>query len=129
MEQCDLHLSDCLSTFFVDCMFVLMIRRPPRCTRTDTLFPYTTLFRSTARGMARLSGTGCEVAQEYPDLRRDGFRQDDAFQGTDSAHPQRGTLADDRGHARTARPPPQRRPSSLFQGRTDRTSTRLNSSH
>src|SRR3546814_20062610 len=26
--------------------FVLMIRRPPRATRTDTLFPYTTLFRS-----------------------------------------------------------------------------------
>src|SRR3546814_17158120 len=31
-------------------MFVvfLMIRRPPRSTRTDTLFPYTTLFRSLA---------------------------------------------------------------------------------
>src|SRR3546814_3497803 len=29
-------------TFF----FFLMIRRPPRSTRTDTLFPYTTLFRS-----------------------------------------------------------------------------------
>src|SRR3546814_14765711 len=28
--------------------FFLMIRRPPRSTRTDTLFPYTTLFRSTA---------------------------------------------------------------------------------
>src|SRR3546814_8461358 len=28
--------------------FVLMIRRPPRSTRTDTLFPYTTLFRSHA---------------------------------------------------------------------------------
>src|SRR3546814_13082402 len=31
------------------CMYVfffLMIRRPPRSTRTDTLFPYTTLFRS-----------------------------------------------------------------------------------
>src|SRR3546814_15678741 len=27
--------------------FFLMIRRPPRSTRTDTLFPYTTLFRST----------------------------------------------------------------------------------
>src|SRR3546814_6777126 len=27
-------------------LFVLMIRRPPRSTRTDTLFPYTTLFRS-----------------------------------------------------------------------------------
>src|SRR3546814_7115188 len=31
-----------------------MIRRPPRSTRTDTLFPYTTLFRSHARG-------GCAV--------------------------------------------------------------------
>src|SRR3546814_16075975 len=27
-------------------VFFLMIRRPPRSTRTDTLFPYTTLFRS-----------------------------------------------------------------------------------
>src|SRR3546814_2463718 len=27
-------------------VFVLMIRQPPRSTRTDTLFPYTTLFRS-----------------------------------------------------------------------------------
>src|SRR3546814_13733530 len=32
------------SLFF---FFFLMIRRPPRSTRTDTLFPYTTLFRST----------------------------------------------------------------------------------
>src|SRR3546814_1429060 len=30
-----------------------MIRRPPRSTRTDTLFPYTTLFRSTARPRSR----------------------------------------------------------------------------
>src|SRR3546814_13364861 len=29
-----------------------MIRRPPRSTRTDTLFPYTTLFRSKASQMA-----------------------------------------------------------------------------
>src|SRR3546814_16437461 len=29
-----------------------MIRRPPRSTRTDTLFPYTTLFRSQQRGLA-----------------------------------------------------------------------------
>src|SRR3546814_10856551 len=33
-----------LIIFFV--FFFLMIRRPPRSTRTDTLFPYTTLFRS-----------------------------------------------------------------------------------
>src|SRR3546814_8635291 len=32
--------------FFI--FFFLMIRRPPRSTRTDTLFPYTTLFRSPA---------------------------------------------------------------------------------
>src|SRR3546814_14053582 len=30
--------------------FFLMIRRPPRSTRTDTLFPYTTLFRSMMNG-------------------------------------------------------------------------------
>src|SRR3546814_3416870 len=29
-----------------------MIRRPPRSTRTDTLFPYTTLFRSPSDGMS-----------------------------------------------------------------------------
>src|SRR3546814_11674500 len=32
---------------FPSTFFCLMIRRPPRSTRTDTLFPYTTLFRST----------------------------------------------------------------------------------
>src|SRR3546814_11483283 len=31
-------------------VFFLMIRRPPRSTRTDTLFPYTTLFRAPAQG-------------------------------------------------------------------------------
>src|SRR3546814_6808682 len=34
-----------------------MIRRPPRSTRTDTLFPYTTLFRS-CRGFEDEAGTG-----------------------------------------------------------------------
>src|SRR3546814_11971905 len=33
------------------CFFFLMIRRPPRSTRTDTLFPYTTLFRSMPLGL------------------------------------------------------------------------------
>src|SRR3546814_12907518 len=38
-------------------VFFLRIRRPPRSTRTDTLFPYTTLFRSIAeRGL----GAGAE---------------------------------------------------------------------
>src|SRR3546814_6331121 len=38
-------------------VFFLMIRRPPRSTRTDTLFPYTTLFRSTV-GHAKVKGGG-----------------------------------------------------------------------
>src|SRR3546814_4872330 len=39
---CDLF---CVILFL---FFFLMIRRPPRSTRTDTLFPYTTLFRSSS---------------------------------------------------------------------------------
>src|SRR3546814_16103823 len=37
-------------------IFFLMIRRPPRSTRTDTLFPYTTLFRSKVYGSANYAG-------------------------------------------------------------------------
>src|SRR3546814_6929325 len=33
--------------------FFFMIRRPPRSTRTDTLFPYTSLFRSQTQGNSR----------------------------------------------------------------------------
>src|SRR3546814_6916042 len=49
---------DCCSLFLI-CyvsiciVFFLMIRRPPRSTRTDTLFPYTTLFRSTYKRLLR----------------------------------------------------------------------------
>src|SRR3546814_13824391 len=53
-----------LSLFFRRVCF-LRIRRPPRSTRTDTRFPYTTLFRSTDRRRIALSrGAG-----------RDGRRQ------------------------------------------------------
>src|SRR3546814_9794597 len=44
--------SSCLSSL-TSSFFFLMIRRPPRSTRTDTLFPYTTLFRSPG-GRARI---------------------------------------------------------------------------
>src|SRR3546814_4667652 len=36
---------------YINFVFFLMIRRPPRSTRTDTLFPYTTLFRSFMRNV------------------------------------------------------------------------------
>src|SRR3546814_2530450 len=40
-----------------------MIRRPPRSTRTDTLFPYTTLFRS--HGHLARQGRGAVLADRY----------------------------------------------------------------
>src|SRR3546814_21143903 len=39
-------------------MFFLMIRRPPRSTRTDTLFPYTTLFLSMSLLLIRCFAAG-----------------------------------------------------------------------
>src|SRR3546814_5075831 len=44
-----------------------MIRRPPISTRTDTLFPYTTLFRSRAAGagaLARIASTASNAATD-----------------------------------------------------------------
>src|SRR3546814_7983544 len=42
--------------YFLHTLFCLMIRRPPRSTRTDTRFPYTTLFRSAVVGAAQRDG-------------------------------------------------------------------------
>src|SRR3546814_4456405 len=50
----------------VSCLFFfLMIRRPPRSTRTDTLFPYTTLFRS-AGDVDPVGEPHSEVAADTP---------------------------------------------------------------
>src|SRR3546814_4916908 len=46
-----------------------MIRRPPRSTRTDTLFPYTTLFRSRSEDR-RPAWRARGFRGAYPDLRR-----------------------------------------------------------
>src|SRR3546814_11645844 len=93
------------------CVFCfLMIRRPPRSTRTDTLFPYTTLFRSSAALLIRL-GQGGE------------------------APPHRGPVAEPR--AEHQRPFQEQADIGLVGvahaavqlDRLDRKSTRLNSSH
>src|SRR3546814_6713145 len=60
--------------------FLLMIRRPPRSTRTDTLFPYTTLFRS--------------VQQRRIDHRRIDARDALAFVLGRSLHHRRARLPD-----------------------------------
>src|SRR3546814_4551287 len=44
-----------------------MIRRPPRSTRTDTLFPYTTLFRSTIANRGKVPRAAALAAQAAAD--------------------------------------------------------------
>src|SRR3546814_1054651 len=119
-----------------------MIRRPPRSTRTHTLFPYTTLFRSFALGDVEVGGhrayfRGVQPAQallalaqieEQLALRLGGGDLDDApvledvlvhlgadpmHREADQAHADFGVEALDR----------------LHQADVDRKSTRLNSSH
>src|SRR3546814_10025901 len=54
-----------------------MIRRPPRSTRTDTLFPYTTLFRSQgAQGAGRQQGGPGGVARRLQRLRQGAHGQE-----------------------------------------------------
>src|SRR3546814_7892433 len=43
-----------------------MIRRPPRSTRTDTLFPYTTLFRSQEQRRCRAPGSSTAFWKSLP---------------------------------------------------------------
>src|SRR3546814_11174347 len=56
--------------------FFLMLRRPPRSTRTDTLFPYTTLFRSTDQRLDVLREALTEDARK---ARSEGAEQQQRF--------------------------------------------------
>src|SRR3546814_5573573 len=58
-----------------------MLRRPPRSTRTDTLFPYTTLFRSQLR-----SSTTAAVRRTSAGQRRRPVVRSDVFPGRDRCH-------------------------------------------
>src|SRR3546814_13426320 len=65
--SCRLHA---YSYVYLLCLFFLMIRRPPRSTRTDTLFPYTTLFRSLlahAKPSHRLNARLMKVLHRHPE--------------------------------------------------------------
>src|SRR3546814_4254659 len=63
----------CVSFLFV---FFLMIRRPPRSTRTDTLFPYTTLFRSLRHERLAVDGLARCYLHVRPVGRLDRHRPD-----------------------------------------------------
>src|SRR3546814_15349921 len=94
-----------ISCWIIDCslsFFFLMIRRPPRSTRTDTLFPYTTLFRSV--DPESIQAVAAVAAQEANPT-------DDLHAGADYRKALFGTLV-----ARALE-------------EADRKSTRLNSSH
>src|SRR3546814_20712128 len=56
----------CIGSLVRSSCFFVMIRRPPRSTRTDTLFPYTTLFRSVP---------ACAGSELHPDGRGDLHRR------------------------------------------------------
>src|SRR5213079_3665657 len=53
----------CLFVFFF--FFFLMIRRPPRSTQQPTLFPYTTLFRSSRRDVTQSQPHGSRLTRVY----------------------------------------------------------------
>src|SRR3546814_10001316 len=70
-----------------------MIRRPPRSTRTDTLFPYTTLFRSRALGrravpLREIIETACERDEDEAGANDDAEDEQD-FHPLYLSHPQR----------------------------------------
>src|SRR3546814_15743150 len=60
-------------------IFFLMIRRPPRSTRTDTLFPYTTLFRSADRsvGLFCLAGLAARLFAAAEQVEQEGEHVDE----------------------------------------------------
>src|SRR3546814_2269474 len=63
-----------------------MIRRPPRSTRTDTLFPYTTLFRSRLAGDGPEHVLGRRVAREQREQRARRYDRKGGRRGCDRAH-------------------------------------------
>src|SRR3546814_10388310 len=115
-----------------------MIRRPPRSTRTDTLFPYTTLFRSVSRREAgaghkrrRATQPSDQIAAEIrviPDAGKRARMQCLQHQRADAAahHRRKVAMNPPRDAARTEQAGVAER-GVVIDG--DRKSTRLNSSH
>src|SRR3546814_10945465 len=100
-----------------------MIRRPPRSTRTDTLFPYTTLFRSFRVGDGAEMGIfGDQAAQVVPHAGNDAPALGLGHVGKRDGEVLQRAAADRQPAADLAR-----QPDAQVGG--DRKSTSLNSSH
>src|SRR3546814_16139765 len=76
--------------------FFLMILRPPRSTRTDSLFPYTTLFLSSVIRRADADRRTGNRSRHAARARAEG-------EAGESAHARGDDVADDRGHGRVRR--------------------------
>src|SRR3546814_7444508 len=74
-----------------------MIRRPPRSTRTDTLVPYTTLFRSTASADLRLN-----IAELSASLQSSTTQRDDLSRRLAVVTQERDQLASSRSEEHTS---------------------------
>src|SRR3546814_6464395 len=98
-----------------------MIRRPPRSTRTDTLFPYTTLFRSLRARIAVVPQESVIFAASARDNLRYGrwdAREDELWAAAETANA-----------ADFLKALPDGLDTFMGEGGADRKSTRLNSSH
>src|SRR3546814_18877825 len=102
--------------------FFLMIRRPPRSTRTDTLFPYTTLFRSDASLFPASAGDRLREAREKQKLSIADIAQRTRV-------PIRHLEAIEQGNYGELPSPTYAIGFAKAYARADRKSTRLNSSH
>src|SRR3546814_5155778 len=98
-----------------------MIRRPPRSTRTDTLFPYTTLFRSHRRGEHAAVLDEERLGGEPPDRDARGDRDPRAIEHAVGDLDRLGLLDIEAGTMAHVDQP--------LGEAGDRKSTRLNSSH
>src|SRR3546814_10176991 len=125
----------CVVNLLLSVFFFLMIRRPPRSTRTDTLFPYTTLFRS-ARARGAPGGFRAAILHPAADPRRRldlhvEMRAAAMARFAELLEPGAALLAQARGVGARTRPAGSSRLSRRLCDRapSDRKSTRLNSSH
>src|SRR3546814_2947886 len=108
-----------------------MIRRPPRSTRTDTLFPYTTLFRSAGgrlsplrarTGLEVMEGTAVTFDAHRPDLLRVAYRMLGSMADAEDMVQEAFIRWAETDEAAVRIP-------AAFLRRVDRKRTRLNSSH
>src|SRR3546814_14682495 len=107
-----------------------MLRRPPRSTRTDTLFPYTTLFRSQELGAAR--GGMTPQLENFTHNSTEFLRREEQLLLHGRGAPKVGTKMADRSVAVCVAGPEladELRTIKRYLNEQDRQSTRLNSSH